>query len=86
MLLSLVPSWRLIFSSFPLGITYLLTVGWVLWPVRSSAAVILWIVVPLALTALSALVIVRSIRAETQGWHRQPTNRSASPRAPNTAP
>jgi len=76
MFFSLVPSWRLIFSSFPLGITYLLTVGWVLWPVRSPVIVIAWVIVSVVLAALSALVIVRSIRAQVRGWDRQPTDRS----------
>jgi len=77
MFFSLVPSWKLVFASFPLGVAYLVTVAWVLWPVRSPAIVVIWVIVSLVLAAVSVLVIIRAIRAQIRSWHRQPTNRSA---------
>lgn len=73
MFFSLIPSWWSALSSFPLGVTYLLTVGWMLWPVTSPVAVTIWVIVTVIFAVLSVLLIVRGVRAQAQGWVRQAT-------------
>jgi hypothetical protein len=67
MMLALVPSWRMIFSTFWFGLAYLFTVAWILWPV-TGALVGACSAVSVAVTAFALWRILRAIQRERRSW------------------
>jgi hypothetical protein len=66
--LGFLPSAAIIRSTFWIGCSYLLTVGWVLWPITSPTAAALWSAATVAVTTLGAFRIRRAVRATTSHW------------------
>jgi hypothetical protein len=56
------PSLRLLYAAYAAGLGYFLTVGWVMWPVRSPALFAVWQGVTIAFVVVTLLLIVRDAR------------------------
>lgn len=58
-LLGWVPSKGVFMTACVYGVGYLLTVGWILWPLHSTIAVVIWSVVTAAFVAAIVVMLVR---------------------------
>jgi len=56
------PSARMVAACAPVGVAYLFTTGWVLWPVRSPALVVLCALGSVALVTASVVLMVAAVR------------------------
>ena len=70
MLFAFVPSFRVILESTWIGLAYILTFGWLMWPV-SGPLVIVWPVVSVALTGFGVWRVVRARRIDAARWTTQ---------------
>lgn len=59
-LMGWVPSLGMLWAAFACGIGYFLTVGWLMWPLHSTAAVVVWTVVSVLFGLATVLLVVRA--------------------------
>jgi len=72
MLFAFAPSFRVTLESTWLGLAYVLTFGWIQWPVSGPLAIV-WTVVSVALTAVGVWRIARARRIDAARWTTQST-------------
>ena len=58
-LLGWVPSLGVFVAACVFGIGYLLTISWMLWPLRSTAAIVVWVVISGAFAVATIVLLVR---------------------------
>jgi hypothetical protein len=56
---------------FFFGLSYMLTIGWVFWPVTNTAGVIIWLIISLALFIYGFVTIVKGIRIKLAIWDKE---------------
>ena len=72
MLFAFAPSLRVIIESTWLGLAYVLTFGWIQWPVSAPLAVV-WTIVSVGLTVTGVWRVARARRLDRARWATQPT-------------
>lgn len=50
-------------AGFFFGLVYVLTVGWIFWPVANTTAIIIWSCISVALLVYSIILIVKAVRS-----------------------
>ena len=70
MLFAFAPSFRVILESTWVGIAYVLTVGWVLWPVTGPLAIV-FALVSVALAGFGVWRVIRARRNDALSWTTQ---------------
>lgn len=59
---------------FFVGLAYMLTIGWVFWPVTNTGGVIIWSIISLGIFTYGLVTIIKGIRIKWSIWDKESTN------------